>query len=106
MRAGPLRHRCTLMHSQQVKRPGGGLTESWVDLGKLWAEVTIPTGRIQAVSDQLEAVVTAEIRVRYRDDLVAGMRIVHGTRTFKVEASLPDNEQTMLRLLCSSVTNP
>lgn len=106
MRAGPLKHRCTLMQSQQVKRPGGGLTESWVDIGKLWAEVTIPTGRIQPVSDQLEAVVTAEIRVRYRADLVAGMRIVQGSKTFKVEAPLPDNDQTMLRLLCSSVTNP
>lgn len=106
MRAGPLKHRCSLMQSQQIKRPGGGSDESWVELGKLWAEVTIPTGRIATVADQLQAVVSAEIRVRYRADLVAGMRIVHGGKTFKVEAPLPDNDQTMLRLLCSIVVNP
>lgn len=106
MRAGPLRHRCTLMQSQQLKRPGGGFSESWVELGRLWAEITIPTGRIQTVADQLEAVVSAEIRVRYRTDIVAGMRIVRGQQTYLVEAPLPDNDQTMLRLLCSSVATP
>lgn len=106
MRAGRLRNFCTLMQAQQVKRPGGGLTESWIELGKLWAEITTPTGRTQPVADQIEAVVSAEIRVRYRADIVAGMRIGHGSKTYKVEAPLPDNDQAMLRLLCSSVTNP
>lgn len=101
-----MKHRCALMQSQKAKRPGGGLDESWVELGKLWAEVTIPTGRIATVADQLQAVVSAEIRIRYRADLVAGMRIVHGGKTFKVEATLPDNDQAMLRLLCSSIVNP
>ena len=106
MRAGPLRHHCTLMQSQQIKRPGGGFTESWVELRKLWAEIAIPTGRIAVVADQLQAVVSAEIRVRYRSDVVAGMRIVSKTQTYLIAAPLPDNDQTMLRLLCSSVTNP
>ncbi len=94
------------MQAQQVKRPGGGFTESWVELARLWAEITIPTGRVAVAADQLTAEITAEIRVRYRTDIVAGMRIIHGGKTFKVEAPLADNDQTMLRLLCSSVTNP
>lgn len=94
------------MQAQQVKRPGGGFTESWVEITKVWAEITIPTGRVAVAADQLTAEITAEIRVRYRADIVAGMRIVHGPKVYLVEASLPDNDQTMLRLLCSSVTNP
>ena len=94
------------MESQQIKRPGGGFTESWVELGKLWAEITIPTGRIATVADQLQAVVSAEIRIRYRNDVVAGMRLEHEAKAYLIEASLPDNDQTMLRLLCSSVINP
>ncbi|MCK8685362.1 phage head closure protein [Pseudomonas umsongensis] len=106
MRAGSLKHRCGLLQSQEVKRPGGGVNESWVELVKLWAEITIPTGRIATVADQLQRVVSAEIRIRHRADVVAGMRLVHKTKTYLIEASLPDNDQTMLRLLCSSVTNP
>lgn len=106
MRSGPMRHRCVLMQFQPVTRPGGGITESWVEFGKLWAEITIPTGRISAVADQLQAVVSAEIRVRHRAGVIAGMRLVHKTNTYRIEASLPDNDQTMLRLLCSNVVNP
>lgn len=106
MRAGPMKHRCTLMHFQSVKRPGGGLTESWGEIGKLWAEITIPTGRIAAVADQLQGLVSAEIRIRHRADVIAGMRLVHKTKTYLIEAALPDNDQTMLRLLCSNVVNP
>lgn len=106
MRAGPLKHRCILMQSQKVKLPGGGFAESWVEVGQLWAEITIPTGRIAVVADQLQGVVSAEIRIRYRADVIAGMRVVSKTQTYLIAAPLPDNDQTMLRLLCSSVTSP
>jgi SPP1 family predicted phage head-tail adaptor len=94
------------MQSQKVKRPGGGFDESWVELGKLWAEIAIPTGRVAPVADRLEATVTAEIKIRYRSDVVAGLRISHIKGTYLVEAALPDRDPAMLRLLCSSVTNP
>ena len=106
MRAGPMKHRCALMQLQEVKRPGGGFDESWVEIDKLWAEITIPTGRIAPVADQLQRVVSAEIRIRHRADVVAGMRLVRKTNTYLIEAPLPDNDQTMLRLLCSNVVNP
>lgn len=106
MRAGPLNKRCSLMQSKKVKRPGGGFDESWVELGKLWAEISIPTGRLAPMADRLEAMVTAEIKVRYRADIVAGVRLAHSTGTYLVEAALSDRDPAMLRLLCSSVTNP
>lgn len=106
MRAGPMNKRCALMQSQKVKRPGGGFDESWVELGKLWAEISIPTGRVAPMADRLEATVTAEIKIRYRADVIAGMRLASPIRTYLVEAALPDRDPAMLRLLCSSVTNP
>jgi len=106
MRAGELKHCCMLQRTQETKGRGGSITIAWVDLGKLWAEITIPTGRVEVAADQLTAVISAEIRVRYRTDIVAGMRIVKGPMTYLVEAALPDNDQTMLRLLCSNVVNP
>lgn len=106
MRSGPLRHRCVLMREQTITRPGGGLDKSWVEVGKLWAEIAVPTGRVEAVANQIRAVVSAEIRVRYRPGVFAGMRLVRKTNTYLIGAALPDNDHTMLRLLCSNVVNP
>jgi len=106
MRAGPLNKHCGLMESQKVKRPGGGFDESWIEIGKLWAEISTPTGRTAPMADRLEATVTAEIKIRYRSDVIAGMRLAYSRGTYLVEAALPDRDPAMLRLLCSSVTNP
>lgn len=102
MRAGPLRHRCEIQSRQRVPDGAGGNIEGWVKLGELWAEIAMPTGRVAVVADQLTGLVTAEIRIRPRSDVVAQMRLVHKTTTYLIEAVLPDNERSMLRLLCSS----
>ena len=108
MRAGPLRHRTALQSQQRVPDGGGGYSEQWIELRKVWTEITTPTGRVATVADQLQAVVSAEIRARPAADLVAGRRLVHArlgiTTTYLIEAALLDNETSMLRLLCSNVT--
>lgn len=106
MRAGPLKHRCTVAKPHLERTASGGATVTWQDAGKVWAEITIPTGRVSPVAEQLEAVISAEIRIRPRADIVAGWRLTEGGVTYKVEAPLPDNDRTMLRLLCSTVPNP
>ncbi|MVF50585.1 phage head closure protein [Pseudomonas monteilii] len=108
MRAGPLRHRCTLQQETLVSEEGGGKAPSWSPVRDVWTEIQIPTGRVQAVADQLQAVASAEIRARFARDFKAGMRLVHksGGETYLIEAVLPSNERDMLRLLCSSVVNP
>lgn len=108
MRAGRLRHRPMLQAQQRVPDGAGGYAEQWVDLRPVWAEITMPSGRVATVANQLQAVVSAEVRARPAADLVAGRRLVHTrqgvTTTYLIEAALPDNENSMLRLLCSNVT--
>ncbi|MEN5111291.1 phage head closure protein [Pseudomonas sp. TWI672] len=108
MKAGPMRHRCRIYKPHREQNRSGGATETWVEIGEVWAEVTTPTGRVSPVAEQLQAVISAEIRVRPRSDLVAGWRLTEKRTgmTYKVEAALPNNERDMLRLLCSSVPNP
>ena len=110
MRAGPMRHRCAMHKPVRVKNGSGGFEVTWPEVGKLWAEITFPTGRISPVAEQLTAVVTAEIRIRPRTDAVAGNRLVHTVKgistTYLIEAALLNNERDMLRLLCSNVPNP
>ncbi|WP_322614212.1 head-tail adaptor protein [Pseudomonas sp. BIC9C] len=110
MRAGPMKHRCALQAQVRVPNGSGGFNVTWAEIGKLWAEITLPTGRIAPVAEQLTAIVTAEIRVRPRRDVVAGCRLVEVvggiTKTYLIEAVLLDNDSTMLRLPCSNVPNP
>lgn len=108
MRAGPMRHRGVLSRPERAQNETGGFDEVWVEVGKVWAEITMPTGRVSAVAEQLEAVVSAEIRIRPRPDVQSGWRFTEistGT-AYKIEAPLLNNERDMLRLLCSSVPNP
>ena len=103
MRAGTLRHQCAVQAFQFTPDGYGGGTDAWVELRKIWADIATPTGRTAPVAQQLTALVTAEIRVRPAPDLVAGLRLVNSGMTYLVEAVLPDNERSMLRLLCSNV---
>ncbi|MCV4290986.1 phage head closure protein [Pseudomonas capsici] len=108
MRAGSMRHRCILAKPERVQNKSGGFDEAWSPVGEAWADITLPTGRVAPVAEQLKATVTAEIRIRPRTDIAAGWRVIEkrtGT-TYRVEATLLNNERDMLRLLCSSVPNP
>lgn len=108
MKAGPMRHRCRVFKPHREQNRSGGFDETWLEVGEIWAEVTMPTGRVSPVAEQMQAVISAEIRIRPRSDIVVGWRLEE-KRTgmiYTVEASLPNNERDMLRLLCSSVPNP
>lgn len=106
MRAGPLKHRCDLASPHLARNTSGGATKAWLDAGKVWAEITMPTGRVAPVAEQLKATITAEIRIRPRTDIAAEWRLTYRGVTYQVEAALLDNDRTMMRLLCSSVPNP
>ncbi|HDS1728966.1 TPA: head-tail adaptor protein [Pseudomonas putida] len=108
MRAGPLRHRCALQQETLVPELGGGKIKGWTPVRDIWTEIQLPTGRVDPVASQLQAVVSAEIRARFARDFKAGMRLVHKDtgETYLIEAVLASNERDMLRLLCSNVINP
>ncbi|MFV3289125.1 head-tail adaptor protein [Pseudomonas sp. NY11955] len=108
MRAGPLRHRFEVTHRHEERNKSGGASVTWFPAARpeMWCEVRTPTGRVTAVAEKLSAVVTAEIIGRPRSDIVAGSRLIRRGVTYQVEAVLPDNDNTLMRLLCSSVPNP
>jgi len=101
-----MRHKCSLLKHQRADDGIGGGELRWVTQRYVWAEIATPSGRTAVLAQQVSALLTAEIRCRPAPDLVAGLRLVHGSMTYLIEAALPDNERSMLRLLCSSVPNP
>lgn len=56
----------------------------------LWANVRHLSGSETIRSDAETSTVKASIRLRYRDDLDAGMRALVGGKAYGIEAVLPD----------------
>ena len=64
--------------------------EEWTLVGEVWANVRYLNG-IETIKAGAEtSLAKASIRVRYRTDLNASMRVRHGATTFQVIAVLPD----------------
>lgn len=72
--------------------PEGQPLVVWADYATPWADVRFLNGR-QFVSSSAEAnAATASIRLRYRTDIDATMRVVWGAFIFDILSVLPDAE--------------
>ncbi|MGE8468309.1 MAG: phage head closure protein [Pseudomonas putida] len=75
----------------------------WNELGPIWAEINIPSGRMYEAASQMQVTVSAEINIRYRKDVVAGQHLVHDGITYEIVAPMPTNQRDMLKLMCKTV---
>ncbi|MDD1976932.1 phage head closure protein [Pseudomonas tussilaginis] len=103
MRAGPLRHRCKLRGYVEDKDALGQPSKVWGDLGQIWAEINIPSGRTYEAAAQMQVQVSAEINIRYRKGVVAGQHLVHDGISYEIVAPLATNQRDMLKLMCKTV---
>ena len=78
--------------------------ESWADVCTVWAEIRHPSG-VELIKAGAEvSVVRASIKVRRRTGITAAMQLVHGGRTYDIEAILPDEVDRLYMLLVCKVT--
>ena len=104
MRSGMLRHRVTLQRFQQGQDAYGGPVETWEDVATVWASLEAMSGREFFASQQTQSEVTQRIRIRYRTDVTADMRVTHNGKVFNIVAPLPDNRGRELVLMCREVS--
>lgn len=102
MQAGKLNKRVTIQHLAPGEDAWGQpLPEGWVELGKAWASILHQSGLSTIKADAQTSVVKASIRLRYRTDLKAGMRVSHGLTVYAVRAVLPDEaKREYVDLVC------
>lgn len=81
----------------------GQPSKVWGDLGPIWAEINIPSGRMYEAASQMQVTVSAEINIRYRKDVAAGQHLIHQGTTYEIIAPLPTNQRDMLKLMCKTV---
>jgi SPP1 family predicted phage head-tail adaptor len=96
---GLLRHRVGLERPQGTSDGSGGETIAWTPVATLWARID-PIGATEsAIAGHLTTMATHKITIRWRDDVVGGMRIVFRGRHFRVRAVFdPDERQRYLVL--------
>ena len=91
MRIGDLSKRVTLQSPSAGQDPvTGEPMAGWVDLAVVWASILYLTGDETIKSSAPLSVVKASIRIRYRNDVVANMRVIMGPAVFDIRAVMPD----------------
>lgn len=91
--AGRLRHRITLQQPVPSRdETTGEVIEVWLAVDDVWASIEPISAREFIQSAALQAEVVARITIRYRADILPTWRIVHGTKTYKIEGILADKE--------------
>jgi len=105
MQAGKLNTRVTIQRPGTAQDELGQPIAAWVDVDTVWADVRHLSG-IGAIKGGGEvSVIKASMRLRRRDDLTAGMRMVVGPTVYEVEAVPPPAaRQDYTDLVCKVVT--
>lgn len=78
------RHRVTLQTLTETADGSGGFTSSWADTVSVWASITPASGYERAQGQQLEAIITHKMMMRYMAGLNTKQRIKFGDRYFSI----------------------
>ena len=90
LRAGTLNERVTIQRKTQgTDSWGAPLPEAWADYASVWANIRFLSGAESIKAGADVSVVSASIRIRWRQDVTAGMRVVAGAAVYDIEAVLP-----------------
>ncbi|WP_268906931.1 phage head closure protein [Burkholderia sp. USMB20] len=108
LRAGSLNRRVMIEARNDKPDVYGDPGKSWVPVGSgdVWASIKVLSGIASVKADAEISEIRASIRLRFRADLRAGMRVTErGTgATFDVKAVLPDLEgREYVDLVCLGV---
>jgi len=90
MQAGQLRDRVVIQQKTSgTDAWGAPLPEAWADYASLWSNIRHLSGTESIKAGADTSIVKASIRIRWRTDITAGMRVLHGAAVYDIEAVLP-----------------
>lgn len=104
MQAGRLNRRCVLQTPSTATDEIGQPIPGWTDVATVWGDIRMKSGLESIKAGAQVSVVAASIRIRYRSDVNAGMRVVHNLVAYEIKAKLPDvSGREFLDLVCEVV---
>lgn len=91
IRAGDLNRRISIQRRTMAQDDLGQPVEAWEDVGEpVWASILVVSGKEYALASGEVSRAEASIRIRWRTDLTAEMRILHSSVIYNILAVLPD----------------
>lgn len=90
MKAGALNSLAAIQAMQLDVDEIGQPVTTWTTKATAWANIRHQSGAESIRSDAVTSVVKASIRIRYRADIDATMRVVHGATVYQITAVMPD----------------
>ncbi|WP_213778873.1 phage head closure protein [Caballeronia sp. dw_276] len=107
MQAGKLKHRIQIQRRDSTRDSSGQPSKNWLAFGTpIWASIVFLNGKQFATSGSQANSATASIRIRYRTDITAAMRVLHGTTVYDIVAVLPDEAtHDFVDLACTTGAN-
>lgn len=82
----------------------GQHVETWSTFANTWANIRFVNGVENMKADLEQSMAKASIRIRYRTDVAAAMRIVYHGITYQINAVLPDEaKRQYVDLVCEVV---
>lgn len=84
---GQLDRRVVIKTRSTTQDAAGQPADTWTTLATVWAHIKAPAGAAAAErvsADRETSTAAYSIRIRYRTDITAGMRAVHGSTTFDI----------------------
>lgn len=103
MRIGPLRERITIQQKSRAADDMGGAAATWAAIATtptVWARVERLTGKETMTQMQVQGSFTHKVWMRYRTDLDLGQRIVWGSKTLNIRATLTDEKRAYAVAFC------
>lgn len=106
MHAQQLRSVVTIERLTQIKDGIGQIIGTdWTDVATVWANIRHLSGTEAIKADAPTSTVRASIRIRYRAGIDAGMRVLHGSTAYDIQAVLPDEiGRRHIDLVCEVVS--
>lgn len=97
-----LNKRVTLQQEFATEDLQGGRSLSWADVATVWASVEPMAGKESYTWGKLLGESTYVIRMRYRSDIKAKMRLLYGSRIMDINSVIDEHdEHRFLALGCS-----
>lgn len=106
IRAGLLNRQVKIQQLTQIKDEIGQIIGTdWADVATVWANIRHLSGTEAIKADAPTSTVRASIRIRYRAGIDAGMRVLHGSTAYDIQAVLPDEiGRRHIDLVCEVVS--
>ena len=105
MRAGTLNSRVKIQQQSTDQDGAGQPLTTWSDVATVWADIRHVSGLQVVKADAQSSTVKASVRIRFRDDVTAGMRLLHETTIYSIAGVLPDlTKREYVDLVCQVVS--